>query len=515
MVALTKSKRVRMTHAQAVSLIERARDRGYISQDYFEELSELPEEDVYHPTKRSKSTGNRLVKTSALRRRLRNIKTWLSFKDGVFKLKSAQEVNKVHPFLMVDPSVRKEEGFSKIRNSIYNRILTKREKGELTGKQYAELHHRIRTADSVDALRGVRDGLGWGREPYTSERAALYGVEVGNRPETEWKADLRQRINTADAAAKRSAQTSQVKTLATQTENLAQGADSYARQIAIRGQKRWIRKNMHLLPEGMSIGEYTRNWWERLPNKEKLKWKQVTTPIQEFNKSVMRTYDADNNVAPTSKLLSVHHVMPSGANSPENLRGAIGDAFTDIGSEHRKVHGLFRKDSPIVQFYDKMRSKGATKLYALPELEGSAWRGSPLQSNWPISDKLVRDASGKVTNIARGVPTYTPLPKDLGGGAGTTYGLSDAPADAYPKNLIGPITGVQEKIKQADIDRINREESWRKRYGTSLMNLFKKFRVGRGGSGGGGGGMGFEGLIPGDPEKTQQYNIAHWKRILS
>ena len=50
---------------------------------------------------------------------------------------------------------------------------------------------------------------------------------------------------------------------------------------------------------------------------------------------------------------------------------------------------------------------------------------------------------------------------------------------------------------------------------TSLMNLLKKRWVGRGGGSGGGGGMGFEGLIPGDPEKTQQYNITNWKKILS
>jgi len=440
MAGLTKSKRVRTTHAQAVSLIEKARDRGYISQDYFEELSELPEEDIYHTTKRSKSTGNKLVETSALRRRLRNIRTWLSFKDGVFKLKSAQEVNKISPFLMTDPSVRSQEGFSEIRNSIYGRILTQKEKGELTGKQLSELNYKIRTADSVDALRGIREGLGWGRKAYTSERAALYGVEVGNRPEAEWKADLRQRINTADAAAKRSAQTSKVRTLSTQTENLAQGVDSYAREIAVRGQKRWIRKNMHLLPEDMSVSEYADNWWRSLPNREKGKWEQVTGPMQEYNKSVIQPYHDKGEIAPTSELLQGHHVMPGRSNSPENLRGAIGNAFSDIGLEHSQVHGLFNPSAPINKFYDFMKSRGATELYALPEMEGSPWKASPLSANWPITEKQIK--SGTV----RGLPTYVPLPKELGGGPETTYGLSDV--DPYPNNLIAPI----------DVDEIKRRK---------------------------------------------------------
>lgn len=427
------------THSQAIRLLEKALDRGYISQDVFDELIEFPEKNIYHQTKRLAS-GNRAVESESLLRRLRSFRNLFNSEDGVLTLKSARQINKASPFKMLHSSVKDQDGFKDVQRSIYSRWRILRENGELTDSGLDELFGKIRTASSLDELRGVREELGWTREAYTPERAELYGVKVGNRPKSEWHFDLKQRINTANKALIRAESTSPARTLKTQGSKLAQSVDSFARDVGIRGQKRWIRKNIHLLPEDMSVSEYADNWWRSLPNREKGKWEQVTGPIQEYNKSVIQPYHDKGEIAPTSELLQGHHVMPGGSNSPENLRGAIGNAFSDVGLEHSQVHGLFKPSAPINKFYDFMKSRGATKLYALPEMEGSPWKASPLSANWPITEKQIK--SGTV----RGLPTYVPLPKDLGGGPETTYGLSDV--DPYPNNLIAPI----------DVDEIKRRK---------------------------------------------------------
>ena len=129
-----------------------------------------------------------------------------------------------------------------------------------------------------------------------------------------------------------------------QIEQLAQSKEAYSRKMATNGYRHWLAKNPN------AIIKKPTTWWELQPEHVKKQWYELGGDVQKHNNNViekyLRTSDKLMNVGqvpPTSVLLQWHHLMPrsfGGINTPENLIGAMGNAFGDVGKRHAILHDV-------------------------------------------------------------------------------------------------------------------------------------------------------------------------------
>jgi len=447
----------RTSYADLVSIVDRLWDLKLIPKHIYDSLMEHGENNIYS-TKRNKF-GNKIIKTPSLYRRMRQMRGLFTDKGkGVIEAKTPEQIKSLGVYKWF-PEDAKVKGYKKITTSINHRITRIRDTGTESQIREAEyIYNQIRDAESIANLRGIREDLGWGRRAYSSERAELYGIRVDEnkyKSDDSYRLDINQKIKIKVNRDLKASQRMKLEASGGHSgyqSLLTMSNEAYAKKMARKAQEHMLVTNPDLLPEGMRASEWTGQWWDSLPDSEKQKWLDLSTPIHEYNKGVIsqglnKETGLLQTAPDTGKLLQWHHMLPrslGGENTPENIRAALGEAFAKIDdpSEHSILHGAdplgevgsFSK-GPIEDFYKSMQSRGATRLNYPPAIEGMP--ASPLPWKWPIQPR------GNVP----GVPAYHPLPEVLRGGGSPTMGLSNAPGDAYPRSLI-----------TVDIDRLKEQE---------------------------------------------------------
>ena len=314
---------------------------------------------------------------SELKRRIRpQSRPWLRYtkKRGVYKFNklSKDQIKSLENqwTRLLPEEVKNSDLRGKIHRRVNDTLRNQRASGKLSEKDWKEAVKIFRgtlQADTVDELEIALELLndpkyGNIRRFYSPEYAREYNIDVNEKlynSDKEYKSKINKLIKRAqNSEAKRLLSGDRFGSLKRQTELLAQSREAYGKEFAKQGYRHWLKQNPNAI-----IGD-AGTWWDLQPDYARQNWYDLGAGIQKQNNIVYDKYQKLGKVAPSSEIMQWHHLMPKsfgGVHAPENIIGAMGNAFKDVGSRHAKLHDL-----DIVRFEPTYQAAKSAGMGVLP-----------------------------------------------------------------------------------------------------------------------------------------------------